>query len=73
MSLVTIKAEVLVGTSIDRACSELCRAAARLGINVSADFNGVEVIAGPDTDFKELARAYHRELRHDHSVKLAIA
>ena len=69
----TIKVEFLTSTSIENACRELCVFANRLGCRVSTNFNGVILVASPDTNPGNLKARFLQELESDRPVKLAIA
>ena len=66
-----ITVDLLAGTSINDAASDLCELANRLGLLVEADFNGIKLWARPDDDPAELVSAYHEQLRKDSTFKIA--
>lgn len=59
------------GTDIDDACNELVRFATRLGVDVWTDFNGIRVLARPEDNPVELAKAYRGQLQSDRQYKIA--
>jgi len=68
---ITLKVEISAGTSIEAATSELCELSNRLGVFVEADFNGVCLMASPDSDSNILVNQYHSELNNGCAVKIA--
>ena len=67
----SMKVELLVGTSIENASIEACRVATHLGINVSFDFNGMKCIAQPNSLYVDLINSYHEELELDKRYRIA--
>jgi len=78
MTNVSIKIEILWGTPIETAASELCQLAARLGVQLYADYNGVELIVNPNHLPSEVVQHYEdgheikekRERRWDQDKEL---
>lgn len=68
-----IDAKAYAGTSIERACAQLCRVADRINCNLHCDFNGVTLIVRPGDDAERLARAWEVELKSGHSYKVTTA
>lgn len=70
----TIEVSVMAGTDIPgNAIPQMVELANRLGCDVSAKCNDVEIIALPGDDPEELAKAWEWELGSTHPVKLATA
>jgi len=69
---ITIKVEMLAGTSIQAACIDLCELSRRIGANSEVSFNGIPVIARPDTDANELINEYGRVVKTDDKFKMVM-
>lgn len=72
-SNLTINASISGGTDISRACDELVSLSQRAGVWVRADFNGVTLLASPDTDRERLADRWHEEMGSNRPHKIASA
>lgn len=66
-----LKVSGYAGSSIDRTCPDLCKLAWRMGINIHCDFNGVTIIARPDSDSAKLSEAWAESIRSGHVHKVA--
>lgn len=69
----TIKVDLLAGTDIRDACCDVCELSNRLGTKVEFNFNGVIVIARPQSNPLELAEKYREELKTSNTVKLVVS
>lgn len=54
----TLKVELLAGTSISDAAEDLCELADRVGVMIEARFNGVMLLARPGDDWRKLVHQY---------------
>lgn len=70
MTDLSLKVEVFGGTPCDSAIQQMCRLASRLGVIVSADMNGVHVMAKPFCDPLKLAIDWREAMDSDRSYKV---
>lgn len=68
-----IKAEFDAGENIDAACRDICTLATRIGFGVEADFNGVRLVAKPNSSPDKLRSEWHQALRSESKVKMAFS
>jgi hypothetical protein len=57
---IIVPVEIMPGTSIGTAATALCLAHDKLGLYVTAKFNGIRLTAGPRTLPSELVAQYDR-------------
>ena len=66
-----INVEATPGSDIGEACKDAIGLADKLGHTVCFDFNGVHVMAHPNTDPVALEQAWHREIKRETPYKIA--
>ena len=66
---ITLRVEALAGTSIEEALAEMISLRQRLGIDIQAKFNGVELfVCRDDQTIEEMTQEYLQELCASHDV-----
>lgn len=69
----TLKVELSAGTEIREACCDICELANRVGCLVEANFNGVLLWAYAGDNPLKIVDAYDKEIKSQHTVKIAKA
>lgn len=67
----SLKVEVMAGSTIESASKELKALADRIGVRVEAQFNEVLLMMPPDGEADTLTRAFYRELKSESKFKIA--
>lgn len=70
---IILKVELIPGTDIDDAASDMCELANRVGTLVEANFNGVKLWARPGDKPLKLAEDYYIQLQSMRPSKIAQA
>lgn len=71
MMTLSLKVEVMAGSTVESASKELKALADRIGVLVEAQFNDVLLMMPPGGDAKTLEESYYRALRGTATVKIA--
>lgn len=64
-----LKVELLAGTDIADAATQMGRLANKLEVTITADFNGVSIYMKPFGDIEKLVNNYSREIQKDTKPK----
>lgn len=72
MSNLELQVEFIIGTSIEDVCDEMSALAKKLGIMVSTNFNGVNVIETPKSIPSRLASEWQTSLDNGYTYKTVI-
>lgn len=69
--VLSLKVEVMAGTTIESAVSEMETLANRIGIMIEADFNDVRLMMPPNGDAETLEEGYYAAIKSTSQYKIA--